>query len=174
VNIALIDGLYTSGLMAGLGGLGGKECRHALAGQATAPRTQANAPRTTQLLQTRQTLGIMRLPGRLVQLVRILGRHPRGRRFESCTAHQRHTSNYSQNRPHDSVEKRRTSAFSVLASFARFLSSPRYCENSQQGRHTSDSLVASSLFARYTSRLRYGPVVSGSVRFSSSTTPAQS
>ena len=31
---------------------------------------------------------IIRLPGRLVQLVRILGRHPRGRRFESCTAHQ--------------------------------------------------------------------------------------
>ena len=26
--------------------------------------------------------------GRLVQLVRILGRHPRGRRFEFCTAHQ--------------------------------------------------------------------------------------
>jgi hypothetical protein len=28
--------------------------------------------------------------------------------------------------------------------------------NAQQGRHTPDSLVASSLFARYTSRLRYG------------------
>lgn len=48
--------------------------------------------RTTQLLQTSPSLGIMRLPGRLVQLVRILGRHPRGRRFESCTAHQ-NTSN---------------------------------------------------------------------------------
>ena len=31
---------------------------------------------------------IMAAYGRLVQLVRILGRHPRGRRFEFCTAHQ--------------------------------------------------------------------------------------
>jgi hypothetical protein len=34
------------------------------------------------------SLSIMLVFGRLVQLVRILGRHPRGRGFEFLTAHQ--------------------------------------------------------------------------------------
>ena len=41
-----------------------------------------------QALRIRETVFIIRVIGRLVQLVRILGRHPRGRRFEFCTAHQ--------------------------------------------------------------------------------------
>jgi hypothetical protein len=83
----------------------------------------------TQLLHSPPTLGIMRLPGRLVQLVRILGRHPRGRRFESCTAHQ--TLQISRS-PRGSVEKRRSSAFSVLACQARFLLLHELAKNAQQ------------------------------------------
>jgi hypothetical protein len=68
--------------------LGPTRIRHTADWAGNSPTTFAHAFPITQLLQTPLSLGIMRLPGRLVQLVRILGRHPRGRRFESCTAHQ--------------------------------------------------------------------------------------
>ena len=97
--------------------------------QATAPMTCATdspAPPPTQLLHSPPTLRIMRLPGRLVQLVRILGRHPRGRRFESCTAHQRHFK-HARNPTRFCREKAPWCLF-CAGQLDQIPSSPRYCE----------------------------------------------
>ena len=94
--------------------------------QATAPLTADHTALETQLLHSKKTLRIMRLPGRLVQLVRILGRHPRGRRFESCTAHQRHFKQ-SQSPSRFCREKAQQCLF-CAGQLDQIPSSPRYCE----------------------------------------------
>ena len=135
--------------------------------QATAPLTADHTALETQLLHSKKTLRIMRLPGRLVQLVRILGRHPRGRRFESCTAHQRH---FKVRGIHHEILQRKGATVPFLCWSARpdsfFSTLLRKMRN--KGSHTPDYLVASSPFARYTSRLRYGLVFFESVLFPSS------
>ena len=99
------------------------------------PRTHAllpaNNPHHTQLLQTARSSLIIRLPGRLVQLVRILGRHPRGRRFESCTAHQRHFK-HARNPSRFCREKAHRCLF-CAGQLDQIPSSPRYCEKCATG-----------------------------------------
>jgi hypothetical protein len=100
---------------------------HVAGTQKISAASQFRAARTCQ---PPRYLFIMPVPGRLVQLVRILGRHPRGRRFESCTAHQNFQTCAQD--PRDPAEKRCPAPFLCWPARPDFPPSPSRPRKTQQ------------------------------------------